>query len=1045
MVMNICPACIRIHVSFLRKRVFVIDNNNNSVAKFFAVIACFLLSGFAALLYETAWMRQFAIVFGTAEFALIAVLSAYMGGLALGAVLGGRFAARIQNPVLVYGLLELGIALFALAVPVLISLASKLQLATLGGQAGLPAGDLISFSFQFVLAFLILLVPTVFMGATLPLLAQHAVNHENQIGSRVGLLYAMNTLGAVAGVLVAAFVLLPKFGLRTTVWFGVATNFVIFLLAVLIARGGIPRSQTQAISNRRENWNWILPLIACSGALAFVYEVLWTRLLSHILGSSIFAFATMLASFLAGISVGSALASRFASSPQRAATGFMVAQVATAITSAGIYLFLDQLHPDTTGWQANALSVGLLLIPATLFIGACFPFAIRLATPTVTGVSHGSAQVYAWNTVGAIVGAMAAGFLIIPTLDFAGTIRFAVFGNVLLAVVATLLLGNRSVLKTATAVALGAIVMFVFQPQRPQSIIQASPIKTTNLAEEHFYSVGRSASVLVTSNGNYLEMRTNGLPEATISRVGTPPVRNQQHWLGVLPVIARAETRDMLIIGLGGGVSLETVPSSVTHIDVVELEREVLRANEEIRELRQVDPLSDKRVNVVINDARSAMSLTAKHYQSIVAQPSHPWTAGASHLYTREFMRLAKSRLSKGGVFVQWMNTNFVNEELLKSLVATLTDVFPHTRLYRPVPETLIFLGSDQPLNLETYFARSGGIVYGRLGLSSLEDLLVALAADDEGLRTLALDGVINTDDKNILATLGGRLNQSVDMDDILANIDPLTNPDSWIYRSFEPDMLYLGQRLHATGFAKRARRLADALPVGPDRWLVAASNLSAEGKQDQAFRALATARSQVPDNPQILYALLLPHLGQIAVNQLSGDAKLLMDELRGECVNVLKALKFAVKQDWKSVVKLDARLGRVRPTQLCYPLAVQLRADWRTQVDPSQQPGLAKDAIALVDSILASYETTELYLIRATAARVAGDHGTFVESTLILANGYHARVSKSDLGDQEREALKVRIQLIADELDKVEFGPGYSGRLRLARRIYRGLMASLG
>jgi hypothetical protein len=271
--------------------------------RFALLLACFFLSGFAALIYQTAWTRQFAFVFGTSELAVATVLAAYMGGLAAGAVAAARFVGRVRRPVLVYGVLELGIALAALCVPAALDAATALYVALFGGSNDpADAGGLVAALFYLVSSGAILLVPTGLMGATLPLLARHAVRRESEIGSRVGLLYAINTVGAVAGTVGAGFLLLPRLGLLSTIHVGVAVNGLVFLAAALVARGAEPlpapgpRSEAAPTTGR-----WILPLVMISGAVSFSYEVLWSRLLGHLLGGSVYGFATMLASFLAGI------------------------------------------------------------------------------------------------------------------------------------------------------------------------------------------------------------------------------------------------------------------------------------------------------------------------------------------------------------------------------------------------------------------------------------------------------------------------------------------------------------------------------------------------------------------------------------------------------------------------------------------------------------------------------------------------------------------------------------------------------------------------
>src|SRR5262245_52579375 len=379
---------------------------------FALLLACFFLSGFSALLYETAWSREFAFVFGTSELAVVAVLAAYMGGLALGAALAARFAPRIRRPVLAYGVLELGIALWALALPGAIRAVTAVYLGWLGGLDALPETlGIATHAFHLAGAFAVLVPCTALMGATLPLLARHAVTRDDQIGSRVGLLYAANTAGAIAGTVTAAFALLPALGLRHTVHFGAAVNALVFAAAAALARTA-PRVAA-APTPRAPGVPWILPAIALSGAVSFGYEVLWFRLFGQLLGGSTAAFATMLASFLAGIALGSALASRLATTPAAASLGFGAAQLGTGASAWLAFRAADRLPEwaHALGVSVNALAPGALLamamlLPLTICIGSTFPFAVRLLARDASDASPASARVYAWNTVGSIAGAI---------------------------------------------------------------------------------------------------------------------------------------------------------------------------------------------------------------------------------------------------------------------------------------------------------------------------------------------------------------------------------------------------------------------------------------------------------------------------------------------------------------------------------------------------------------------------------------------------------------------------------------------------------------
>ncbi|MEM7357155.1 MAG: fused MFS/spermidine synthase, partial [Acidobacteriota bacterium] len=613
--------------------------------RFPLLLACFFLSGLAGLIYQTAWTQQFALVFGTSELALVTVLTAYMAGLALGAAAAGRFAYRLRRPVLTYALLELGIGLAALAVQPAIDLASRLHVALFGGsdlppEAGAPASAL----FTFLSSGAILLVPTALMGATLPLLARWAIHREAQIGPRIGALYTANTAGAAAGALVGAFVLLPRFGLGFTVLAGAAVNGLVFALAAVLARG-LADGTTEPQDRGSRRWHWILPLILVSGIVSFTWEVLWTRLLTQLVGGSLYAFATMLATFLVGLALGSAWAARAARDAARARTGFIVAQLAIAGLSLAAFALADRL-PQLAGRPGGRLELLLYgavasaatLLPAAVAIGATFPFAVRILAARAEDAAAASARVFAWNTVGAITGAVAAGYLLLPTLGFAGTAQAAAAASLFLALAAALLTQPRRPTLIATA-ACGLLALLLLRPGNPWTLLRHSPLRTGAVPGEIVgLGVGRSATVLTLERRDGWRIASNGLPEASIEPPWGRPSRDLvTRWLSLLPLLVRPQTSSLLVVGLGAGVTVEDVPASVESIHVVELESEVVRANRQLAAQRWRDPLADPRLSLHTNDARGALRLTGRRFDAIVSQPSHPWTSGASHLFTREF------------------------------------------------------------------------------------------------------------------------------------------------------------------------------------------------------------------------------------------------------------------------------------------------------------------------------------------------------------------------------------------------------------------------
>ena len=400
----------------------------------------------------------------------------------------------------------------------------------------------------------------------------------------MGLLYGVNTIGAALGTLGAAFLLLPRVGLAGTVWVAVAINAAVFVLALLLERGSTD-APASAVGPKpihgAETFegSWILPLMLISGMVSFCWEVLWTRLLSHLLGGSIYAFAVMLATFLIGIAAGSLVAGRWAQSAGQARRGFAISQTAIAGTSLAAFAWVDELPGLSAGltgpWHGVPAS-GLTLLPAALFIGATFPLAVRILTGDAQLAGSAGARVYAWNTLGAIFGSVGAGFLLLPALGLVGTARLCVALSCLLALWTTLRSPRLGKLAVVASLLLGVVAFL--PPGVPWSVLRTSPLNGGTIQGTiAFFSVGRSSTVMVSEQSGLWRLSTNGLPESAIqprgARKSAFPVAR---WLALLPTMSRPDLKSMLIVGLGTGLTVEAVPDSVDEIHVVELEPEVV-------------------------------------------------------------------------------------------------------------------------------------------------------------------------------------------------------------------------------------------------------------------------------------------------------------------------------------------------------------------------------------------------------------------------------------------------------------------------------------
>ena len=949
-------------------------------ARFALLLACFFTSGFAALLYQTAWSRELSFVFGTSELAVAAVLAAYMGGLALGAAAAARFAARLRRPVLTYGILELAIAVCALAVPWGIRGLRAVYVGVLGGGNDLgAAGSNAATAIQLAGAFAVLLPPTAFMGATLPLLARHAVHREDEIASRVGVLYAVNTAGAIAGTLCAAFWLMPALGLRLTVWSGAALNALVFGLAVMLARSApIEVEQTLPPSRARAAPRslWILPAIALSGAVSFAYEVMWTRLLGHLLGASIHAFATMLASFLLGIALGSAVAARFASTRQRAALGFSLCQLGIAATSYAAFALSDwlpllsaHLGAGPARPLANAAVAGAALLPITLCIGATFPLAVRVRAGGPEGTATATARVYAWNTVGAIAGALGAGFLLLPAIGFEGLASAGILMSLGLAALAALAADPRRVALVGVAAA-AVLSLWLAPPRTPWGLLLSSPMKRQLGGEIVSIDVGRSTTVTLLDwreKFPNFQILTDGLPEAFVNQRGLVSEINVAHWLGALPALVRPDAREMLVVGLGGGVALEQVPSSIAEIDVIELEPKVLEANRRIAGERQRDPLSDPRVEVHIGDARGTLQLTARRYDAIVSQPSHPWTAGASHLYTKEFFALARSRLFEDGVFVQWIGTTFVDEALLRSLLAALTESFPHVEVFHPQQHGLLFVASGSPIDAIAGAAKalaSAPEEHRRLGLHRLEDFASAWALDDAGVRALIVGAPANSDDRNLLAAhsagLGDAMLDPESLRSLLSPYDPLSRAEGL-------DRSALVRSLIIRRQVDRASDVAMAADGAPEEAALGWIEIS-KSRSGRAARHFERALQLDPEHADALAGLIASRqdalAGGVEVPGISDR------ELRPGHAALIEGWRRAELRDHEGTQALLEDLSRVRPGDPLFDAAARVRVE---ALIASGEAAKCSSAQELAETLLIQSQQFGDHLLRARAALCSG------------------------------------------------------------------------
>jgi spermidine synthase len=762
-----------------------------------SVWVCFFLSGAAGLVYEIVWMRMLGLVFGHTVFAVTTVLAAFMAGLALGSFLVGRLIDRRGRPLQVYGVLEAGIGAYALLVPLLLTQVQFVYLA-LHGSLKLSS---VAFSLtQFALVFLILLVPTTLMGASLPVLAKFLVNRAETLGRKVGDLYALNTLGAVVGSVAAGFFLLPAIGTGATIGLAAAANLGIGAWALMLARW-LGESSVAPVSSTPvpvdhptaqsaepiplQTW-LVLAGTGLSGAAAMVYELAWTRSLSLVIGSSVYAFSAMLTTFLVGLALGSFLFARIWGRRQVDAALFGTLEVAIgfialALTPAFgrlpdlVLAILTRTTPSSGGaLLAQFASSFLVMIIPTTIIGATFPCAVQICSGTLTRLGRDVGRVYSANTVGTIAGALLAGFLLVPWLGARASMVVGAAVNTAIGLTVLAAAGPARPLWRRAAIAPLAVLFLagvMFLPRWDPRVMAggvsiyverftaaadpAALFRETAAARQLlFYREGINSTVAVERTEQMISLRVDGKVDAS-----NGPDMATQLMLGHLPLLLHPNPERVLIIGLGSGVTVGAVAQHtvVREIDVVELEPAVVEASSFFIEENR-NALRDPRVRLVLGDGRNYVLASKKRYDVISSEPSNPWMAGVANLFSREFYRLARARLADDGIMIQWVQGYSLFPEDLKMIVKTFRQSFPHATLWRTLRGDYLLVGTPSPLRIDYALlkrrsAASSGV---REDMASLWfatplDVLTLFFLDEADLGSFARGAPVNSDDRPLL------------------------------------------------------------------------------------------------------------------------------------------------------------------------------------------------------------------------------------------------------------------------------------------------------
>lgn len=705
-------------------------------------------SGFCALIYQTTWLREFRLIFGASTAASAAVLGVFMAGLGFGGIILGRRSESKARPLAFYAKLELLIALSAALSPLLIMAARQLYIALGGTEAmGIPLGTIV----RLVVAALIIGPPTFLMGGTLPAAARAVVTNEDVSRRSIGILYGVNTLGAVTGTILGTFYMFENFGNHLTLWWAATLNVVIALAAFHLAKS-IPEAQTEAIEEEEESGartSALFVFIAAGlvGFAFFLMEIVWYRMLGPLLGGSTFSFGLILAMALLGIGLGGVTYALLDLKRSASLHLFSLTCAAEALFIALPYALGDKiavatmlLRPlGTLGFHGHVLAWSALsfivVFPAAFIAGLQFPLLIALLGKGKARVGSQTGAAYAWNTIGALVGSLAGGFGFIPIFSALGVWKLVVvtLSGVAIVAAALSLRAPQRWGRALIPVSIVVLALIMLTATGPTTFwrhgqmgvgrlkyYHASPNEVRDLMQSirrHImWDIDGVESSVALANADSLSFIVNGKSDGNArTDAGT------QIMCGLIGAALHPKPENAMVIGLGTGSTagwLADIPG-MQRVDVVELERAILKVADACAPVNR-NALANPKLRVTIGDGRELLLTIREKYDLIASEPSNPYRAGVAGLFTREFYQSVESRLKPGGIFLQWVQTYDIDDRTIEIFYRTLGSVFANIESWHTQEGDLLLVASREPI---TYDA---GLLRQRLATEPLKSGLLA-------------------------------------------------------------------------------------------------------------------------------------------------------------------------------------------------------------------------------------------------------------------------------------------------------------------------------
>jgi spermidine synthase len=748
------------------------------------VLLLFFVSGATALVYEVLWSKYLALMFGSTVQAQTVVLAVFMGGLALGNRIFGKRCANLAQPLGVYGYIELAIGIYAFFFENIWGMADKLFVAV--GSTFAEHGALLLL-LKGSLAVGLLLIPTILMGGTLPLLADWLERETTDAGRGSARFYSTNSLGAVFGSGVAGFYLVQNWGMLASLQLASFANLAVAIGAIAISRqgGDLDPAPAKPVAIPIFPARTAVILVAVTGAVSMGLEVLCSRAIALLVGGSLQAFAIVLMAFILGIGAGAGVVAspRFARFENQKTIFALMLSAASLIA---LFVFAIEewavaytniryaIAPNSAGYVLHQFAVAIISIlvlglPAAL-LGAVLPMAIRAGSPTGGSLGDQVGRLLTWNTIGAVIGVTVTGFILMPTLGLRGSFLVLVAALALIAALGARKVSAPRLSYAAFGVLACAVVMLTVGSVGWNTVVgaglfrrRAVPLshedldRRQQLVKVHYYKDAADATVAIEENldadePGHISLRINGKTDAS-----TRGDLATQYLIGHLPIFARPESKDVFVLGLGSGITGAAVLGHpVESLTIAENCEPVIEASKYFEKWNR-KALEDPRTRLRREDARTVLKLSDKKYDIIINEPSNPWVVGVGSVFSKEFYELCASRLKDGGINAQWFHIYEMHDGIVELVFRTFMTVYPHVEIWEASSGDIILLGSMKPWDstpdvFEKSFQRDRPrLDMQEIGVNTPAAIFTRQLASQRTSFAMVGDGAIQTDGSPVL------------------------------------------------------------------------------------------------------------------------------------------------------------------------------------------------------------------------------------------------------------------------------------------------------